>query len=179
MNKYERGKIYKLVDNTNGNIYIGSTIQPLSLRKYQHKQNNQCMSKLIIKNGNYDIILIENYPCKSKEELFSRERFHIENNNCINKYIPARTKKELLEYYNKNSKNWYIENKDKKLEYDKKYRKDNKERIAKYFKEYQQKNKDAKSKYKTQLNNYQNSWCGNRRTNYENNLLNISIDIFN
>ncbi len=28
-NKYENGKIYKIVDNTNGDIYIGSTIQTL------------------------------------------------------------------------------------------------------------------------------------------------------
>jgi predicted GIY-YIG superfamily endonuclease len=93
--KYEKGKIYKLVDNTNGNIYIGSTIQSLSKRKSQHKEiKNKCKSKLIINNGDYDIILIENYPCSSKEELFARERYFIENIECINKMIPGRTKKE-------------------------------------------------------------------------------------
>ena len=30
MDKYQRGKIYKIIDNTNGDIYIGSTIQSIS-----------------------------------------------------------------------------------------------------------------------------------------------------
>ena len=27
---YSKAKVYKIVDNTNGNIYIGSTLKPLS-----------------------------------------------------------------------------------------------------------------------------------------------------
>ena len=168
MNKYEKAKIYKLIDNTNGNIYIGSTIQSLANRKSKHKQEtkkkiNKCKSKLIINNDDYDIILIENYPCSSKEELLARERYFIENMECINKNRPIITIEERKEYEikyaNKNkdliktkSKEWYKNNKDKKKEYDKKYKK--------------------------QLADYQNSWCGNYRTNYENNLLKISMDIF-
>ena len=38
MNKYNNGKIYKIIDNTNDNIYIGSTTEPiLSRRMAQHK----------------------------------------------------------------------------------------------------------------------------------------------
>ena len=38
MVNYQLGKIYKLVDNTNGNIYIGSTCKPyLSSRLAAHK----------------------------------------------------------------------------------------------------------------------------------------------
>ena len=218
MNKYEKAKIYKLIDNTNGNIYIGSTIQSLANRKSKHKQiKNKCKSKLIIDNGDYDMILIENYPCSSKEELIARERYFIENIECINKNIPGRTKKELQNYnkewYNDNkerilkkakekikteerkeyeikyanenkdlintkSKEWYKNNKDKKKEYDKKYKDDKKEHYKKYFKEHQQINKERISKYKKQLADYQNSWCGNYITNYDNSLLKISIDIF-
>jgi predicted GIY-YIG superfamily endonuclease len=70
--KYDNGKIYKLIDNTNGNIYIGSTIQSLANRKSKHKQDtikriNKCQSKSIINNGDYDIILIENYPVNQKK----------------------------------------------------------------------------------------------------------------
>ena len=40
MVNYQLGKIYKLVDNTNGNIYIGSTCKPyLSSRLVQHKSS--------------------------------------------------------------------------------------------------------------------------------------------
>ncbi len=194
MNKYEKGKIYKLIDNTNGNIYIGSTIQSLANRKSKHKQAtikkiNKCRSKLIIDNGDYDIILIENYPCSSKEELLARERYFIENTECINKNRPIITIEERKEYEikyaNENkdliktkSKEWYKNNKDKKKEYDEKYREEKKEHYKKYFKEHQQINKERISKYKKQLADYQNSWCGNYRTNNNNSLLKISMDIF-
>jgi AAA15 family ATPase/GTPase len=48
--------------------------------------------------NNYKIILLENCPCNSKDELHARERFHIENNEsikCIN--ITKRPKVSLDE----------------------------------------------------------------------------------
>ena len=33
MVNYQLGKIYKIVDNTNGNIYIGSTCEPTLARR--------------------------------------------------------------------------------------------------------------------------------------------------
>ena len=36
MNKYRNGKIYKLIDLTNDNIYIGSTIETLDRRLKRH-----------------------------------------------------------------------------------------------------------------------------------------------
>ena len=53
----------------------------------------------VIENKNYSIILMELYPCGSKAELKARERYYIENNECVNKHIPGRTKKE---YYDSN-----------------------------------------------------------------------------
>ncbi len=41
MNKYQNGKIYKLIDNTNGNEYYGSTIVNLNKRQIQHKTHNK------------------------------------------------------------------------------------------------------------------------------------------
>ena len=118
MVNYQYAKIYKIVDNTNGNIYIGSSCEPiLSRRLAQHKSDykrylkgnhNFITSFEIIKNGNYEIVLIESYPCNSKDELHSREKFYIENNKCVNKFIPNRT-----------GKKWYEENKEHKQAYDK------------------------------------------------------------
>jgi hypothetical protein len=51
----------------------------------------------IIKNGNYDIILIENVKCDSKDQLTARERYYIESLDCINKLIPGRTDKQYRE----------------------------------------------------------------------------------
>ena len=39
----------------------------------------------VLQNGNYDIVLIESYPCNSKDELHARERYHTNNIDCVNK----------------------------------------------------------------------------------------------
>ncbi len=126
MEKLKVGKIYKLIDNTNENIYIGSTTRTLNQRLSKHKSDynrflnskgRNVTSYNIIKNNDYRIELIKYVIYKDKKELFQRERYYIENNNCINKNIPLRTHKE-----------YYIDNK----EHYKEYRGDNKERIKEY-----------------------------------------------
>jgi hypothetical protein len=66
-NKYLKGKIYKVVCNITGEIYIGSTVLRLSQRLYVHKNCNQqtrCVE--IIKRGDFDIVLIEEFPCENR-----------------------------------------------------------------------------------------------------------------
>ena len=55
--------------------------------------------KLFEKYGvdNCTIVLLEIVSCLSKDELHSREAYHIRNNTCINKAIPDRTHKEYLQ----------------------------------------------------------------------------------
>jgi len=118
-------KIYKIIDNTNGNCYIGSTTQTLKQRLSNHKSKcnyvEKCTSYKIINNGNYDIELIEDIGNVTKQERYAKERYYIENTECINKYIPSRSRKEYTEA-----------NKEKIKEYDKKYREDNKEKIKEW-----------------------------------------------
>jgi len=158
MVNYNNGKIYKLVDNTNNNIYYGSTCQLLKDRKAQHKKDykgyligNRGYRKSyeIIKNNNYKIELVELFSCNNKNELLKRERYYIENNNCINENIPTRTQKEWYEnnkedYLNK-CKIWYENNKErKKIKQKERYEKLKKEMItcgcgmiiSKYTKQY-------------------------------------------
>ena len=87
-------KIYRIVDNTNGNIYIGKTKQKyLCQRLTSHRYKGSCCSSSqIIKNGDYKIELIE----ETEDE--TRERYWVENTECINKQIPGRTRKEWFEY---------------------------------------------------------------------------------
>jgi hypothetical protein len=127
---YSKGRIYKIVCDTTGLVYIGSTVEALSRRLTKHKANykyylkNNCNSKSkntsynILKNNNYKIILIQNYPCNSKEELERQERKYIETIECVNKFIPGRTIKE-----------WNEHNKDKIKEQKKEYYKNNKDKI--------------------------------------------------
>ena len=98
--KLNQAKIYKIVDDTNNNIYIGSTCQSLKTRLTHHKSNYKAYLKGlycnttsfdIIKNNDYKIELLENCNITTKQELIARERYYIENNNSLNKVIPGIT----------------------------------------------------------------------------------------
>ena len=125
MNKYNNSKIYKIVCNETNQIYYGSTIQPLYKRINDHKKayrrylNNKfhyLTSFEIIKNNNFNIILVENINCETKEELEKKERIYIDSNDCINKYRPSRTHKEYKlehkEHLDSLRKIYYEENKE-------------------------------------------------------------------
>jgi hypothetical protein len=106
MVNYQNGKIYKLVSLHTDKIYVGSTTKKyLCERKSEHKneykkwkngKHNNVTSFQLFELGidDVDIILLENYPCNSKNELHARERHYVESMNCVNKVIPNRTEKE-------------------------------------------------------------------------------------
>lgn len=100
MVNYSNGKIYKIVPTNGDNIcYIGSTTkQYLSQRMDSHRacyrkweknkdKNLTTSVELFEKYGieNCKIVLIENFPCNSKDELEKREGEYIKTLNCINK----------------------------------------------------------------------------------------------
>lgn len=99
---YNNSKIYKIVNNVSDKIYIGSTTQSLSSRmsvhryEYNIRRRNNCRSQKIFEED-YDstqIILLEDCNFETKEQLKARERYYIDNNNCVNKQIPLRTRQE-------------------------------------------------------------------------------------
>jgi hypothetical protein len=52
----------------------------------------------ILENENYDIQLIEAFPCDSKDELHMNEGEHIkQTENCVNKNVVYRTDAEYYE----------------------------------------------------------------------------------
>ena len=105
MPDYQKGKIYKLWSPQGNEIYIGSTINPLSKRLAQHKSYRDCNSKYLFENYNdVRIELIEEYPCDNKIQLNKKEGEHIRNNTCLNRCIPGRTKKEREKKYRENNK---------------------------------------------------------------------------
>jgi hypothetical protein len=123
MPDYKKSKIYRIVCNETREQYFGSTTQSLAQRLSKHKHHtNKSMSKQIIARGNYDIVLCEEFPCENIEQLHSRERKWIDENECINKHIPARTKAE-----------WYVDNHN----YTAEWREKNREKLREYHREYQ------------------------------------------
>jgi hypothetical protein len=122
MPDYQLGKIYKIECNVTKKVYIGSTCEPILARrlaghitdynKYLKGTYHYVSSFDVLQNGNYDIVLIESYPCTSKDELHARERYHTNNIDCVNKI-----------------KNQGMYNELGKKEYKKQYRETNKDII--------------------------------------------------
>ena len=137
---YANTKIYKIVCNKTGKVYIGSTTKKyLSDRLAGHRRDYEAYllkekgfitSFYILENNDYEIVLIENFPCQDKNEKNARERNYIENIECVNKQHPGRSKAE-----------WYEINKVKCLEKMKDYREANSVKIKEYKQVYFQKNK--------------------------------------
>lgn len=118
MPNYKRGKIYILISNNCQKIYIGSTCQPLNIRLSDHKKEynryitgkyravgiagkkrqNYSTSYILFGEGPADvkIELYEDYPCDNVLELENRESEIIKKmwDECVNKNIPRRTKKQ-------------------------------------------------------------------------------------
>jgi hypothetical protein len=62
-----------------------------------HKNNSiKTSASPIIERNNWTIELIEDYPCNNLHELLTRERYYIDNNECVNKVRPTRTLKEWV-----------------------------------------------------------------------------------
>ena len=92
MVNYENGKIYKIESYKGDMIYIGSTTKEyLSQRMDTHRssykrwKNGKChfvtSFKIFDEYGieNCHIVLLESVLCDSKDELMSREAYHIRN----------------------------------------------------------------------------------------------------
>ncbi len=111
MPNYKLAKIYKIFSESHPEIvYYGSTCSSLSKRmvmhrfEYNSKKEHATSSILVSKYGDAKIVLVELCPCNSKEELYKRERFYIENNKCVNKQIPGLTRQEVDKKYNNTHK---------------------------------------------------------------------------
>ena len=187
---YQNGKIYKIVSNQTENIYIGSTIQPLSVRMGGHrsdfKRNLKITSTEIMKYEDNQIILIKLFPCNCRGELEAEERKYIESLSCVNKYIPMRTTKEYqqtnkykdykkqyqqtTQYKEKRKKyndinkehikEYYEKNKEYKKEHLKEYYEINKEQIRERQKKQYQQNKEQRLKNQKQSDKFRRSEIG-------------------
>ena len=170
--------IYKIVDNTNGNIYIGST-NDISKRKHRHKHKCDCSSKIIIDNNNYRFVIIE--EC-DESIRYDREQYYIDTlDNVINK------RKALIKDYKEHNRKHYNENKDTYKNYRIRYRGKHHEKILLKEQIWRDNNKDEikrknknwrdnNKEYFKLRNEYIASWGGWPQSN--NNLLKIDVNLF-
>ena len=143
MNEYENGKIYKVTDKNDNIIYIGSTKQKLKVRWNAHKLN--CHEN--------KIILIENYPCESREELRIYEQKFIDfykELGLVNQCKAYLSEEERKQYFKK------YDQSEKKKQYKKIYNQTDKRKESK--KKYEQSEKciEYRKKYKQSENYKQN-----------------------
>ncbi len=117
---YSTGKIYLIKCNVTGIGYVGSTKVPLKDRLNRHKTDyrgfmgflnkprNYRASADILINENYDMYLLEDYPCECKEELEKRESmwqiFLSKKIVLTNRNHPAKLTFDDINYVNENFK---------------------------------------------------------------------------
>ena len=107
-NKYSKAKIYKLVNNVDDKIYVGSTTCSLAQRKAGHKTDaKRALKRPVCKHfneigwTNVEIVLLENYACTSLAELTARERKWIDKlKPVLNITLPGRTQAQYQAYRN-------------------------------------------------------------------------------
>ena len=182
---YSKSIIYKLCckDVNITDTYVGSTTS-FRKRKCTHKANCNANSKkshytvykTIRANGgwdNWDMVEVERYHAKDKQDLHKREREHMERLNAtLNKVVPTRTDEEYRvdnrekmkeyrkEYRRRNrdklitrDRQYYMENKDKVRQCQRTYRIKNKDKIKDLNRQYLIKNNDKMKKYYKQYQN--------------------------
>jgi hypothetical protein len=132
MVNYQNGKIYKIQKiGDDSKIYIGSTTKLYlsqrfdthrsDYRRYRAGKFNKVTSfDLFDAYGieNCEIVLLQTYPCNSKDELRAKEGDYTRMflDKCVNRKIEGRTRRQ--------------------------YRQDNKNEISKYKKQYREENKE-------------------------------------
>jgi len=163
---YSKTIIYKIVCNdlTIKDCYVGHT-RDMTKRKWCHKtrchnekdkKHNYKIYKIIRENGgweNWDMVLVEKFPCKDKYEACKREREVYEELDAkMNTFRPYRTqeerKEERKEYREEHKaelkqyiKQYNQEHKAERNHYSKQYREEHKAEIAEKKKQYYQERK--------------------------------------
>lgn len=101
------------IEDINDLKYIGVTKQSLEKRLYYHRYCLTCSSK---KLNLYNCIIYPLEKC-NEEEKFQREKYYIQNTDCVNerKYLYD-TQEKII----KRQKEYYIENKEKIIKRQKK-----------------------------------------------------------
>ena len=100
--KYAKTKIYSISSKKGNVCYIGHTTQSLDKRRDGHvrdyketNKKNRCVSRYVMRYKDWQMDLIEEYPCSSVYQARAREDYHIKQNpNAVNISAPLQDKLE-------------------------------------------------------------------------------------
>ena len=113
---YSKAKIYKILNDVDGDVYIGATCQSLSMRMVGHRRCKNGTAKkhyrlyqkmLNIGEEHFFIELIKETPCENAEQLRAIEGEYIRKYGTLNTRIEGRTKQQYIH-----------DTKERKAEYD-------------------------------------------------------------
>ena len=151
---YQNTKIYKIWSPNTEQVYIGATVQSLSMRMAEHRKiSNNTRSKIIIDLGDAKIEVLEEFPCNNKMESDRKEGEYIRSLNCVNKNIAGRTPKEWNKDNPEYKKEYMQQNKEYFNKKRQEYRKNNVEKVKEQKKN--QRNTDAqRESHRQYINSY-------------------------
>jgi hypothetical protein len=186
---YQYGKIYKIVNNVDDMIYIGSTCSRLSKRLHGHKidKSGKGWKRRLYQHvdalGGWDhfrIILVQHCPCMGKDDLRMAEQRHIDATppekllNMVRAYASVEDviQRKAEEYQRKRHT-------DKYKEHAKAYQRAHKEQYDGYKLKYYETNKERISENNRAKFQWTSSWGGDMCMRWgENNLLRIDPNVF-
>jgi len=158
---YSRAVVYKIVckDTCVSFVYVGSTSN-FKMRLAHHKSDyfnirspryNLALYKFMRANGdwtNFEMIIVEEFPCGSKRELEQREQhWKVECGDNMGLKKAHTTKEQIKEEAHKN----YIDNREARLKKAKEYYEQNKELKRKYYEDNKERIKEnSKKRYEAQ-----------------------------
>jgi len=98
------GYIYRLTSEHCDKVYIGSTedmerrfsVHKSNYKRWKNGSEDYCSSFILFELGSVTMGVIEEFEFENRSERYLKERHYIENNECVNKNIPGRNKKEWL-----------------------------------------------------------------------------------
>lgn len=145
MVNYQNGKIYKIVSKNTDKIYIGSTARPrLSERMTEHRSDyayclqhpeaRRCKSFDMLALGDCKIILLESYPCDSKDQLRAREQYYLD--------IHQKSAINAVKSFVCKTSDITVKHKDNEKEYKRQIYENNKEELKKHYSKYYEDHKE-------------------------------------
>ena len=110
MPDYSKGKVYRILQDNDKTVYIGSTVQPLSARMAEHRMGIKRWPHLKLYTlmaaagvDHFSIELVADFPCDRLEQLLAEEGRHIRLNKTAeegaNTYMAGRSHKESSAIY--------------------------------------------------------------------------------
>jgi hypothetical protein len=121
---YSKGKIYTIRYSLDDSlVYVGSTVNDLSQRWWQHKSNHTKKNMKLYKKmcetndlANWYIELYEEFPCQNKNQLTMREGQIIRKIGTLNHKIEGRTTQEYNKKYHQDNKDYLHSKYSKKVD---------------------------------------------------------------